>query len=142
MLTTSGNPSNSNVWMANSFGPHGVEHAVEGVLLAVVAGVDVAVAAARAELEVVDLHLVATWSEPLDEQVGFGVGAEHGGDGGVELALEVDERHAFGCGHGEWVGAHRRLLLGGWSGWAGGSAPAIVASSPSRVRNCCSWISR
>ena len=106
-------------------GANGVEHTVEGVLLAVVAGVDVAVAAARAEVVVVDLHLVAAWPEPLNEQVGFGVGAEHGGDGGVELALPVDERHAFWCGHGEWVGAHWGCSLVGLVGPAD-SAPAIV----------------
>ena len=94
-------------------GAHGVEHAVEGVLLAGRVGVEVAVAAAGAEVVALDLHLVAARSEPLLDQVGFGVSPEHRLDGGVELALEVDERHALWGGDGERVGGHRCCSLVG-----------------------------
>src|SRR6478752_7586906 len=111
--------------------PHHVEHAAEAVLAALPVLVDVAVAAAAGEVPVLDVHLVTVRSQPLPDQLGLGVRPEQGGDWGVELALDVDERHALGCGDGDRV-RHDGSFLSG----------SDRASSASRLRNCCSWISR
>ena len=59
-------------------------------------GVDVAPVAAVADLPPLDGHLVLAGAEPLDEQLGIGVGLEHEVSRRVELAGDVDEGQAWG----------------------------------------------
>ena len=67
-----------------------VEAAVEAVLLAV-AGVQVAVGPAGAAVVVVDGHREVARAEPLDDELGVGVGPEDLLGGRIELAGDADQ---------------------------------------------------
>src|SRR5207249_5008824 len=71
--------------------PHLVEAAMEAELV-LASSVHVPVRTAGPAVEGVDAHLEIARTEPLDEQLGVGMCAEHLGWRGVELPRDADQR--------------------------------------------------
>jgi hypothetical protein len=120
-----------------------VEHPVEAVGVALVVAVHVPPAAAVADVVDVDVHLVLARAEPLLEQVRLGVGPEDELTGGVELAGDIDERHArrgadLRLAHGVSLSAVKARCAA-----SGFGAAALGASRARSTWSCASnWSSR